>query len=70
MLVANHCTENGVPNGGVRERVEGTEVVYNLVRTTISTNQNPPELPRTKPPSTKPLTKEYTWEGPCLQPHM
>jgi hypothetical protein len=25
MLLANHCTENGVSNGGVRKRTEGVE---------------------------------------------
>jgi hypothetical protein len=64
MLTANHWTDHEVPNGGVRERTEGTEVVYNpLGGTTISTKQT--ELPGSKPP-----TKEYTWRDPWLQPHM
>jgi hypothetical protein len=47
---------------GVREKTEGVEKVCNPIgRTTISTNQTPPELP-----GTKPSTKEYTW----LQLHM
>jgi hypothetical protein len=59
MLEANHWTEHRVPNRRVREKTEG---VCNLIgRTTISTNQTPPELP-----GTKPSTKEYTW----LQLHM
>jgi hypothetical protein len=68
MLAANHYTEhgvpNGIPNGGVRERTEGTEWFCNLIgRTIISTNQTPhQELPGTKPP-----TKEYTWRDPWLQ---
>ena len=65
MLAANHWTEHGDPNGGVRERTKGAEGVYNPIRrTTISTNQTPPppELPGTKPP-----TKEYTWRDPWLQ---
>jgi hypothetical protein len=42
MLAANHWTEFGDPNGGVRERTEGTEGVCKPIgRTTISTNQNP-----------------------------
>jgi hypothetical protein len=40
MLAANHWTEHGDPNGGVRERTEGAEGVCNPIgRTTISTNQ-------------------------------
>jgi hypothetical protein len=62
MLTANHWTERGVPNRGVRERTEGVEEVCNLIeRTTMPTNQTPPELPRTKL-----STKEYT----RLQLHM
>ena len=42
MRIANHGTEHGVPNGGVRERTEGAEGVCNPIgRTTISTNQTP-----------------------------
>jgi hypothetical protein len=42
MLAANHWTELGVPNRGVRERTEGAEGVCNSIgRTTISTNQSP-----------------------------
>jgi hypothetical protein len=42
MLAANHWTEGGVPNGGVRERTEGAERVCNPIgRTTISANQSP-----------------------------
>jgi hypothetical protein len=66
MLTANHWTEHGDPNGGVRERTEGAERVCSPIgRTTISTNQTPPDLHRTKPP-----TKEYTWREPCLQMHI
>ena len=44
MITPNHWTEhgvpNGVPNGGIRERTEGAEGVWNLIgRTIISTNQ-------------------------------
>jgi hypothetical protein len=43
MLAANHWTEHGVPNGGVRGRTEGAEGVCNPIgRTTILTNQTPP----------------------------
>jgi hypothetical protein len=58
MFIANHWTEHGVLNGGVREKTEGAEGLCNLIgRTIISTNQTPPpELPGTKPP-----TKEHTW---------
>jgi hypothetical protein len=42
MLTANHWTECGVPNRGVRERTEGVEGDCNSTgRTTISTNQSP-----------------------------
>jgi hypothetical protein len=62
MLAANQWTKHGVSNRKVREETEGVEGVYNLIgRTTILTNQTPPELP-----GTKPSTMEYTW----LQLHM
>jgi hypothetical protein len=39
MLAVNHWTEHGVPNGGVKERIEGAEEVCNPIgRLTISTN--------------------------------
>jgi hypothetical protein len=42
MLTANHWTEQGVSNEGVRERTEVTERVCNPIgRTTMSTNQTP-----------------------------
>jgi len=42
MLVANHWSENGVPNGASRERTEVAEGLCNSIRrTTLSTNQNP-----------------------------
>jgi hypothetical protein len=63
MLAANHWTEHGNPNGGVRERTEEAEGVCNSIGRTISTTQTP-ELPDTKPP-----TKGYTWL-PWFQPHM
>jgi len=66
MLAANRWTEHGDPNGGVRERTEGAEGVCNPIGgTTTLTNQTPPELPGTKPP-----TNEYTWRDPWLQLHM
>jgi hypothetical protein len=57
VLIANCRTENGDPNGGVRGKTEGAEMVYNPIgRTTISMKQTPlQELPGTKSP-----TKEYT----------
>jgi len=55
-LAANHWTEQGDSNGGVREKTEGAEGVCNPIGRTISINQTPPELPGTKPP-----TNEYTW---------
>jgi len=59
-VTANHCTEPGDPSGGVREKNEVAERVCNPIgRTIISTNQAPPELPGTKPP-----TNEYTWRDP------
>jgi len=40
------------PNEGIREKTEGAEGVCNPIgRTIISTNQTPPELPGTKPPT-------------------
>jgi hypothetical protein len=40
MLPDNNWTGHRVPNGGVRERTEGAEGVFNPIgRTTISTNQ-------------------------------
>jgi len=68
MLVTNHWTEHGVSNGGVRERTEGTEGVFNPIgRTTFSTSQTAsfPVFPGTKPP-----TKEYTWSNLWFQLHM
>jgi hypothetical protein len=66
MLAANHQIEQWDHNGGVRERTEGTEGVYNPIgRTTISNSQTPSKLP-----GTKPATKVYTWRDPWLQPHM
>jgi hypothetical protein len=42
MLVANHWTEQGVPNGAVWERTERAEEVCNPIgRTMISTNKTP-----------------------------
>jgi len=71
MLAANHQTEDGDPNGGVRKRTEKAEGVCNPIgRTTISTKQTPPPLPHTELPGTKPPSKEYTWGDPCFQPHM
>jgi hypothetical protein len=58
MLSANHWTEHGVPNEGVRERTEGTEGICNPIgRKTISTNQKIPTLAEL--PWTKPSTTEY-----------
>jgi hypothetical protein len=66
MFTANNWTEHVDPNGRVRERTEEAEEACNPIeRITISTNQNPPELPRTKSP-----TKGYTWRDPWLQLHM
>jgi hypothetical protein len=46
MLAANSQTKYGNPNGRVREKIEGTEGVCNLIeRTTISTNKNLPRVP-------------------------
>jgi hypothetical protein len=40
MHAANHWTEHGNPNGGVRDRTEGAKGVCNLIeRTKISNNQ-------------------------------
>jgi len=71
MLAANHQTEHRDPYRGVRERSEGAKRVCNPIgRTTISTNQTPPELPGTKP-TTKENTWWWLWEGvPWLQLYM
>jgi len=67
MLAANHWTEHGVPNGGIRERIEGAEGVCNPIgRTKISTNQTPSP---TELQGTRPQTKELHGD-PCLYPHM
>jgi len=51
-LATNHWAEQGDSNGEVREKIEGSEGVCNPIgRTTILTNQTPPELPGTKPPT-------------------
>jgi hypothetical protein len=51
MLVANHCSEHVVPNGGVIKKPKGAEGVYNPIgRATILTNQTL-EIPETKPPT-------------------
>jgi hypothetical protein len=55
MLIVDHQIEQRDPNGRIRGRTEGAEGVCNPIGRTISTNQTPSELPRTKPP-----TKEYT----------
>jgi hypothetical protein len=66
MSAANHWSEHRKPNGGVRGKTEGAEGVCNPIgNTIISTNQYPPELPSTEPP-----TKEYTCKDPWLQLHM
>jgi hypothetical protein len=45
MLAAKHCTEYGVPNGGVRERTEVAEGFCNPKgKTSISNNQKPQSL--------------------------
>jgi len=49
MVAANHWTEQGDLNEGVREKTEGAERVCNTIgRKTMSTNQIPPELLRTR----------------------
>jgi len=56
----------GDPNGGVRERTEGTEGRgFQPHRKNNISQPDFPELPRTKLP-----TKEYTWRDPRLQSHM
>jgi hypothetical protein len=45
ILTANHWTEHGDHNGGVRERTEGVEGVSNSIGRSISTNQSPPQPP-------------------------
>jgi hypothetical protein len=70
MLAANHWTELGDLNRGVRERIEGAEGVCNPIGIiAISNNQDPHPHPQ-ELPGTKPPTKEYTWRDPCLQSNM
>jgi len=40
MLASNYWTENGIPSGGIRERIERAEGACNLIRTTMPTNQS------------------------------
>ena len=55
MLAANHWTEHGDPNRGVRRRAEGAEGVCNPIgRTTISIKETPPNPPQ----SSKELTHQ------------
>jgi hypothetical protein len=64
MLAANHQTEKGNPNGGVRGRTERADRVCNPIgRTIISNNQTPPPQKK-KLPGNKPPTKEYIWKDP------
>jgi hypothetical protein len=61
---ANHRTEHGVANGGVKGRTEGTEGVCNPIgRTTISANHTPPQSSQ----GNKPRTKEHMWRDSWLQ---
>jgi hypothetical protein len=59
---AKYPTEHGDPNREVRARTEGAESGCKHIRTTVSTNQIPPEFTGTNSP-----TKEYKWEGTWLQ---
>jgi hypothetical protein len=57
ILIASQWIEPEDPNRRVRGRKEGAEGDCNLLGgTTALTNQNPKELPGTKPP-----TKKYKW---------
>jgi len=40
MLAVNHLAENRVPNGELRERIEGAEGVYSHIRTTVRNTQS------------------------------
>jgi len=44
MLAANRWTENWVPAGGIRERIEGDDGACNAIRIIIQTNQNSQRL--------------------------
>jgi hypothetical protein len=58
--------------GVLMEELEKSEeagrVCNPIGRTTLSTNQPPPQPPELS--GTKPSTKEYTWRNPWLQSHM
>jgi hypothetical protein len=60
ILTANHWTEVRDPYRRVRGRTEGAEKGGKLIgRTTILTNQDPWDHPKSKP-----STKVHTWAGP------
>ena len=60
ILTANHWTEVRDPYRRVSGRTEGAEKGGQLKgRTTILTNQDPWDLPKSKP-----STKVHTWAGP------
>jgi hypothetical protein len=64
MLAINHLTEHGDPNGGVRGRTEGAEVVCNPIgRTRISINQTPPHT-HTLAPRNETINQRIHMEGP------
>jgi hypothetical protein len=55
MFAANHWTEHGVLNGGVRERLKELKRFATQRKSNIMKQPDPAELQETKPP-----TKEYT----------
>jgi hypothetical protein len=65
MLAANHLTEHGDHNGGVRGKTEGAEGICNNRKNNNINQPGPPELPRTRSSS-----KEYKWRDPWLQTYM
>ena len=66
ILTVKHWAEVGGSYGRIRRRIEGLLGDGNPIgRPTVSTNQDPWELPETKPP-----TKEHTWTGPRTPTHM
>jgi hypothetical protein len=53
MLIANHLTEHGIPNAGVRERTEIADrflILQEEQKYQATRGPHPPELPGIEPP--------------------
>jgi len=59
MVAANHWTEQGDSNRGIREKTEGTEGGCNTIgKRAVSTNQTPPDLTGSKSPTYEYISRE------------